>query len=131
MSNLIGIFEYNDGYYWIDYMDEQEMSEAKYFVSRDNIAGYHTCERSLLYDDMTDYVDCLQNEYDLVDGELYMVCYNWTDCACCMYQKVDFGITKQEIIQNVLDQKYREGAEYFTMGQMFYETRKMMEELKG
>ena len=127
--NLIGIFEQTNGtYHWIDYMDEQEMSEAKYFVSRYNITGYHTCERSLLHDDMTDYVDCLQNESDLVNGELYVVCYSWTDCPSCLYQKVDFGITKQEIIQNVLDQKYREGAEYFTMGQMFYETKIVMEQ---
>lgn len=130
MSGLIGIFEHDWGYDWIDYMDEQEMSEAKYFVSGDNIAGYHMCKKSMNYDDMTGYIDAIQNEHDLNDNELYVVCYYWTDNPCCLYQRVDFGITKDEIIQNVLDQKYREGASYYTMGQMFYETRQMMKGLQ-
>jgi hypothetical protein len=126
---LTGIFERQDGtYYWIDYMDEYEIEEAKYFVDDDNDAGVHVSKASLLYDDMTDYVDELQHEEDLSDGELYVVCYFWTDCPSCLYQEVDFGITKQEIIENVKNQKYVEGAEYYTMGQMLYETRKMMKQ---
>lgn len=124
---LCGIFEHNDGtYYWMDYMIKEEMREAKYFVSAK--AGYHACEKSLLYEDMTGYVDQLQHEEDLADNELYVVCYYCTDCEYCMYQEVDFGVTKQEIIENVKNQKYREGASYYTMGQMFYETRMQMQE---
>ena len=33
-------------------------------------------------------------------------------------QMVDFDITKSEIIQNVIDQKYTEGAEYFLVSQL-------------
>lgn len=125
--NLTGIFEHKDGtYHWIDYMDEHEIEEAKYFVD-DNHAGFHASKMSLLYDDMSGYVDELQHEEDLSDGELYVVCYYWTDCPSCLYQEVDFGITKAEIIENVKSQKYVEGASYHTMGQMFYTTRMMIE----
>lgn len=124
---LCGIFERNDGaYYWLDEMTEEEVREAKYFVSGET--GYHVCEKSALYDDMTGYVDQLQREEHLKDDELYVVCYYWTDCPYCMRQEVDFGITKQEIIENVKAQKYVEGASYYTVGQMFYMTRMVMEE---
>lgn len=46
--------------------------------------------------------------------------YDGTDF---LEQLVDFGLTKQEIIQNVLDQKYVEGADYVTMGKLFYHTK--------
>ena len=36
----------------------------------------------------------------------------------CLEQLVDFGITKQQIIDNVIAQKYVEGADYFTMDQL-------------
>lgn len=124
----IGIFERKDGtHYWIDCMDEYEIAEAKYLTDDDNCAGFHASVKSALYDDMTGYVDELQNEESLPDGELYVVCYNWTDCPSCMYQEVDFGITKAEIIENVKNQKYVEGANYFTIGQMFYTTKMYME----
>lgn len=127
MCGLIGIFEHDWGYDWLDCLDEYEVKEAKYFVC-ESTKTYHESKKSMNYDDMTGYVDTIQNEYDLNDRELYVVCYFWTDDPCCLYQKVDFGITKDEIIQNVLDQKYREGASYHTMGEVFYWTRKMMED---
>lgn len=85
--------------------------------------------KSALYDDMTGYIDQLQKEEDLLDDELYVVCYYYFEVEYWgLSQKVDFGITKQEIIENVKNQKYREGAGYYTMGQMFYTTKMMMEE---
>lgn len=125
---MYGIFECNDGsYYWLDDMDGFEIKEAKYFAGG-TYTGVHVCEKSLLYDDMTDYIDQLQEEESLAGDELYVVFYHWTDNPYDLYQKVDFGLTKQEIIENVKNQKYVEGADYYTMGQIFYETRMMMEE---
>lgn len=130
---LSGIFDRKDGgYYWLDCMGEWEIAEAKYFVDEHNCAGYHKVVKSALYDDMDGYVDTLQHEEDLADGELYVVTYfEFEECSFGLMQEVDFGITKQEIIENVNAQKYVEGASYHTMGQMFYTTRMMMEERQG
>ena len=104
------------------------MKKAKYFVHDDNSVGVHMNIKSALYDDMTSYIDELQDEEDLADGELYVVCYfEFEKCSYGLLQKVDFGITKQEIIDNVKNQKYVEGAYYYTMGQMFYTTKEVME----
>lgn len=122
--NLIGIFEHDWGYDWMDHMTKGEMREAKYFADDNNCAGYHRNVKSALYDDMTDYIDQLQDEENLVDGELYVVRYfEFEECSYGLLQCVDFGLTKDEIIENVKNQKYVEGAIYFTMGQMFYTTR--------
>lgn len=125
---LIGIFERKDGtYYWLDCMDEDEIKDAKYFVDDFNCASIHCCVRTILDDDMDGYVDALQNEESsLVDGELYVVTYHhaFMDCGYWNLEGlVDFGLTKDEIIENVKSQKYVEGASYHTMGQMFYTTR--------
>lgn len=119
----------NGYYYWLDCLNADKVKKAVYFCDADN-AAYHRCLKSALYDDMTDYHDELQCEDSLSDDELYVVTYfrSLRD-VCFLEQLVDFGITKQEIIDNVKAQKYVEGASYFTMGQMFYTTRKMMEEL--
>ena len=136
MSGLIGIFERNDGtYYWLDCMTEDEIKGAKYFVDESNYASIHCCVKTILDGDIDGYVDTLQNEESsLVDGELYVVTYHHAFMDCWYWNLeglVDFGLTKDEIIENVKNQKYVEGADYFTMGQMFYETRQMMEELRG
>lgn len=128
---LCGIFENKNGsYYWMDCLDECEMGEAKYFVDNDNQAGCHVCKKSAYWNEIEDgYVDAIQNEYDLKDGELYVVVYHvFEKEGWCLDQLVDFGLTKREIIQNVKNQKYVEGASYYTMGQMFYTTRKIMED---
>lgn len=125
------IFEKNDnsGYYWVDpyYNIEEEIEEwgkDKFRYIFDNRGLFcHQCERSALYDDMTGYVDQLQDEENLADDELYVVCYYKYHDTYELEQLVDFGLTKQEIIQNVLDQKYVEGADYCTMGKMFYHTK--------
>lgn len=68
---------------------------------------------------MEGYVDDLQNEKDLPEGKNYIVTY-FKLCDDCsgLEQLVDFGITKQQIIDNVIAQKYVEGADYFTMEQL-------------
>ena len=130
-----GIFENKngDGFYWMDGLDESEKNDAKYFVDADFSVGYHQCVRSALYDDVSDRIDGLQTEQkDLEHGELYVVTYFEYDgtsyLTSCLEQPVDFGLTKEEIIKNVEAGKYAEGATYYTMGQMFYATKKMLEE---
>lgn len=126
-----GIFEDHDGsYYWLDCLSADETKIAVYFCDADT-GVYHRCLKSALYDDMNGYHDEIQYEEDLPDNELYVVTYfRCFRDVCFLEQLVDFGITKQEIIDNVKAQKYVEGASYFTMGQMFYTTRKMMEEMQ-
>lgn len=131
---MLGIFKNNLGnYYWLDNLDGEEIKEAKYFCEENTKKGtFHVCEKSVLYDDMTGYVDELQDEESLADDELYVVLYfSFDENYRGLDQCVDFGITKQEIIDNVKAQKYVEGADYFTMGRMFYTTRKMMEEMQA
>lgn len=126
---LVGIFENkkNGNYWWEDWLEDEAMKQAKYFVDNDYYVGVHVCIKSALHDDMTGYVDMLQNERNLADDELYVVCYDYMDDDCSLWQCVDFGITKQEIIENVKSQKYIEGANYYTIGQMFYTTKEVME----
>lgn len=126
---LVGIFEnkFTDNYIWSDCMYEDEVKEAKYFADDNRATACHISKKSLLYDDMPNYVDMMQSEGDLQDDELYVVMYYWTNNPFCLYSYVDFGITKQEIIENVKAQKYVEGASYYTMGQIFKTTRDYLE----
>ena len=75
----------------------------------------HACNRSVVYDDMTGYVDAVQSENLLPEGK-YIVTY-WTQDgeSYDLLQMADIGLTKDEIIENVVNQKYREGADYFLM----------------
>ena len=131
---MLGIFENVSGdYYWLENIDGEEIKKAKYFCEKNDEGGtFHACIKSALYDDMTGYVDELQDEEFLADDELYVVLYySFDENYCGLDQCVDFGITKQEIIDNVKAQKYIEGADYLTMGQMFYTMRKTMEEIQA
>ena len=100
---------YDDPEWGVDLNKE----DCLFILSVNSEAGYHSCERSVLYDDMTGYVDELQNEEDLPDGR-FIVTYYWYD-SFDLLQLADVGISKAEIIQNVKNQKYREGADYFLM----------------
>lgn len=130
-ASVEGIFEnrLTGDFFWLDCLDNDEVKNAKFFADWRNSAGYHECNKSVLYYDMTEYVDELQDEENLADTELYVATYNhafldgehWN-----LEGLVDFGITKQEIIDNVKNQKYVEGATYYTMGQMLYTTAKIV-----
>ena len=131
---LYAIFENKlaGDYFWLDELDdlgEYEVKEAKYFLYDNECIYCHKSIKSALYDDMTGYVDKLQNEEEsLCPSELYVVLYNeFEEPFGGLLEKVDFGLTKDEIIENVKNQKYVEGATYFTMGHMFFATRMMME----
>lgn len=130
--SVCGIFDNGKYLYWLDECDGEELKDAIWFLDTDNRAGFHSCEKSVLYDDMTGYVDALQDEEScLDDGELYVVVYHHAFRDNGGYwnidQLIDFGLTKDEIIENVKNQKYVEGATYHTMGQMFFATRMMTE----
>ncbi len=75
--------------------------------------GFHSCKRSAIWNDMTGYVDQLQKEENLPEGQ-YIVTYYMYD-GQDLQQLADVGVSKEQIIQNVIAQKYREGADYFLM----------------
>lgn len=127
--DIHGIFNNRKGgYHWLDCLNDDGVKKAVYFCDADTASAHHKCLKSALYDDMTGYQDKVQCEDELSDDELYVVTYfKCLRDVCFLEQLVDFGVTKQEIIDNVKAQKYVEGASYFTMGQMFYTTRKMIE----
>lgn len=113
--------------WWLEEATVNELQDYKdnllYVVDDAHSSGYHACHKSALYDDMTGYEDSIQREDELKDDEFYVVLYfsidesNWSiDC------KVDFGVTKHDIVQNVIDNKYAEGASYYTVGQMMKST---------
>ncbi len=107
-------FFYDDPEWGVDY----EKDEVEGVFDIDKEIGFHSYNKSGLYDDMEGYVDELQNEKDLPDNKVYVVTY-FKLCDDCsgLEQLVDFGITKQQIIDNVVAQKYVEGADYFIMEQ--------------
>lgn len=134
LFNTTGIFEITQNgdseYTWVDFLDEYEAKEAKYFVEMSKQVGNHISMKSALYEDVTDYKDKLQGEQNLSDDELYVVLYNeFEETSFGLLEKVDFGITKEQIIENVKSKKYIEGAHYFTMGQMFYTTKMILEKM--
>lgn len=123
------IVGYNNNEYWFydcygltDCKDELN-SLMKYEVEIKGIlivkdeVGYHACNKSAVWDDLEGYTDILQNENELPDNQFYIVTYYKYD-GSGLEQLIDFGITKQQIIDNVNNQKYIEGADYFTMEQL-------------
>jgi len=118
MKNERMIVDSFDGknYYFFDYPEDYEREDGIGAVDVSDEIGYHQCNKSALYDDMEGYVDELQDEQNLPDGN-YIVTYFYFNDDCDLEQRVDFGISKSEIIQNVINQKYVEGADYFLTDQ--------------
>lgn len=69
---------------------------------------------------MEGYVDKIQNENELPDGQYIVTYFKLCDTtgSVDLEQLVDYGITKEQIIENVNAQKYVEGADYFLMEQL-------------
>ena len=117
MKNERMIVEGRDrNYYFFDYPEDYEREDGIGAVDVSDEIGYHECKKSALYDDMTGYVDELQDEDNLPEGN-YIVTYFFLNDDLDLEGRVDFGISKSEIIQNVINQKYIEGADYFKMEQ--------------
>jgi hypothetical protein len=117
-----GEYFFYDSYGLEDFMNEynyyikQKIEVNGVLVVKDAVGG-HQCCKSALWDDMEGYVDTLQNENELLDNQLYIVTYYQYD-GSGLEQLVEYGITKQQIIENINNQKYVEGASYFTMDQL-------------
>ena len=77
----------------------------------------HARNKSIVWDAMGGYVDTLQNENKLLDNQLYIVTY-YKYNGSRLEQLIDYNITKQQIIDNVNNQKYVDGADYFTAVQL-------------
>ena len=109
---------WHDGeYYFFDYPEDYEREDGIGAVDVSDEIGYHQCKKSALYDDMTGYVDELQDEKNLPEGN-YIVTYFFLNKDLDLEQRVEFGISKDEIVRNVINQKYVEGADYFKMEQL-------------
>lgn len=83
------------------------------YVNEETARGYHTAIKSALWDDMVGYTDTIQQEDEmLLDNEKYIVCYYVYDGNGGLENMVEFGLSKQEILNNIQAQKYVEGATY-------------------
>lgn len=121
-GDRFGMYFY-EFYEWLEidddfqYFTDDDGNGILGYVGPEVCAGFHTCNKSRLYEDMTGYIDTIQREHDLPDGK-YIVCYFACDDNLDLLQYVDYGITKEQIITNVEAQKYVEGAEYYPMESM-------------
>lgn len=91
--------------------------EIKGILIVEDRVGNHICNKSALWDDLTGYVNTLQNENELPNNQLYVVTY-FEYNGEPLDELVDYGITKQQIIDNVNNQKYVEGANCFVIEQL-------------
>lgn len=114
-----------DADYWAyDDTIEDVLEDIVYVTDSEHCAGEHECVASALDPKGNDwYTDSLQESDMLLDDDelyvvTYYVCENKENVDCM----VDFAITKNDIINNVLTNKYVEGAEYWTFGQMLKTT---------
>lgn len=118
------IFKCDDGtrYFYDDPIWGEDLSkeDVEGILDLDSSLGFHECKRSVLYDDMTGYVDEVQDERELSDNILYIVTYFRVGGShgSDLEQVVDFGITKQQLIENIEAQKYVECADYFSVEQL-------------
>lgn len=108
---------YDGNYYFYDYPEDYERKDGIGAVDISDEIGFHQCKKSGLYEDLTGYIDTVQDEDNLPDGN-YIVTYFYLDKNFDLQQLVDYNISKSEIIQNVINQKYVEGADYFLMEQL-------------
>lgn len=109
----------NEQDYWFYDGRISDMIKDIVYVVEDSICTIH--------EPMTGKKDALTNsEMYLDDNELFVVAYNDYYNGGTYYGEVDLGITKQEVIQNVLANKYSNGARYWTFGQMLKTTHDWM-----
>ena len=87
--------------------------DCLFVLTVENETGFHACNRSAVWDDMTGYVDTVQHEDKLPEGNYIVTYFEHHDGD--LWQMAEIGVSKSQIIQNVLAQKYVEGADYFLM----------------
>ena len=115
-DNVNGAMCFYDATCWEDYYEEYGYRLGRF----DPVAvgvfidAAHYCLKSALYDDLTNYQDTLQDEENekLKNGVTYTVCYYKNDDSDLL-QFVDHKISRQDIVDNILSNRYVEGAEIF------------------
>lgn len=105
---------YDDPEWGVDYKED----EFEGVLDLDEEIGFHSVEKSALYEDMTGYIDKIQNENELPNGRYIVTYFKLSDNGFDLEQLVDYDITKEQIIENVNAQRYVEGADYFLMEQL-------------
>jgi hypothetical protein len=104
-------FFYDDPEWGVDY----KKTDVECILDIDEETDFHRCERSALYEDMEGYIDEIQNENELPNGKYIVTYFKLCDNGADLEQCVDYGITKEQIIENINAQRYVEGADYFLM----------------
>lgn len=80
----------------------------------EDCVAIHQCQKSKIWDDMTGYIDEVNEEiYALNDNTKYNVCWYECDDNYDLLSNVDMNISKQDIINNIIAQKYIEGASIY------------------
>lgn len=107
------------GKWFFDWPEKEDLYNTEVIGSVDvnRPTGFHVCQHSAIWEDVTGFVDGLQSEEELPNGK-YVVCYFYCNKDFDLEQLVDFDITKEQIIENVKNQKYFEGADYYLMKDM-------------
>lgn len=107
------------GKWFYDYPEDNEFfnEEIIGYLDEFNMAGSHVCQHSAIWEDVTGIVDELQDEEKLPEGK-YIVCWYYCDENYDLQQLVDFNISKEQIIENIKNQKYFEGADYYLMKEL-------------
>ena len=110
----IAVYKAGNAYYWWDepiWGEDLNREECSEILNVHSETACHVSLKSIIWDSMDGFTDEIQREESLPDG-LYIVTYFWWD-GRDLLQLCDHGISKQQIIENVKNQKYREGADYF------------------
>lgn len=90
-------------------------------VNETEKAGYHKCKQSVLNkkhnlhykDNFTDTVQ--DDDKALPENTKYVINYYEAENEDSLVKKTDFGLTKEDIIRNINNQKYKEGAYYYPL----------------
>ena len=95
--------------------EDYEKDEVYGVVDDKDQIDVHECISSALWEDTKNYVDELQGEEKLPEGQYLVLYFRLCENMSGLDQCVDFDISKEEIIENVKAQKYREEARYYPM----------------
>lgn len=105
-------FEFFDAPVW---GEDYRKDEVYGVVDDKDQIDVHECIASALWEDTKDYIDKLQGEEALPEGRYLVLYFRLCEDTSSLEQLVDLDISKQEIIENVKAQKYREEARYYPM----------------
>jgi hypothetical protein len=99
------------------FSDDGNVTDPVGYVYMEKESGFHECYKP---SGNKTTVDTIQDEYLLPDGVYIVTYYSEENVSGPLYQKVDWGISKQEIINSVFAQRYKYGADYFPIEALTY-----------